>query len=92
MKAVRAAVSIPVAVKLSPYFSSVGNMVIKLQEAGADADLDAIRKRAGHLHGRLEKRLEIRRGARPWIGLVADVGGGDLHQAGDLRGRHAVRR
>jgi len=37
LKAVRAAVSIPVAVKLSPYFSSVGNMVMKLQEAGADA-------------------------------------------------------
>jgi dihydroorotate dehydrogenase (fumarate) len=37
LKSVRAAVSIPVAVKLSPYFSSVGNMVLKLQEAGADA-------------------------------------------------------
>jgi dihydroorotate dehydrogenase (fumarate) len=37
LKSVRAAVSIPVAVKLSPYFGSVGNMVLKLEEAGADA-------------------------------------------------------
>jgi len=37
LKSVRAAVSIPVAVKISPYFGSVGNMVLKLQEAGADA-------------------------------------------------------
>ena len=37
LKSVRAAVSIPVAVKLSPYFSSVGNMALALQDAGADA-------------------------------------------------------
>jgi dihydroorotate dehydrogenase (fumarate) len=37
LKSVRSAVSIPVAVKLTPYFGSVGNMVLKLQEAGADA-------------------------------------------------------
>jgi len=37
MRAVRAAVSIPVAIKLSPYFSSVGNMALALQNAGADA-------------------------------------------------------
>ncbi|MEO8318978.1 MAG: dihydroorotate dehydrogenase-like protein [Bradyrhizobium sp.] len=53
VKSVRAAVSIPLAVKLSPYFSSVGNMALKLQEAGADAlvlfnrfyqpDLDPVR-------------------------------------------------
>ena len=29
--------SIPVAVKLSPYFSSTGEMVLRLDEAGADA-------------------------------------------------------
>ncbi len=34
--AVRLAVSIPVAVKLSPYFSSIGHMALALQEAGAD--------------------------------------------------------
>jgi dihydroorotate dehydrogenase (fumarate) len=34
--AVRAAVSIPVAVKLAPYFSSVGHMAARLAAAGAD--------------------------------------------------------
>jgi len=34
---VRAAVTIPVAIKLSPYFSSVGNMALALHDAGADA-------------------------------------------------------
>ena len=33
---VKAAVSVPVAVKLSPYFSSTGAMVMRLDEAGAD--------------------------------------------------------
>lgn len=36
VRAVKQAVSIPVAVKLSPYFSSVGNMCRQLAEAGAD--------------------------------------------------------
>ena len=34
---VKDAVSIPVAVKLSPYFSSTGEMALRLDEAGADA-------------------------------------------------------
>lgn len=33
---VRAAVPVPIAVKLSPYFSSPGNMALRLIEAGAD--------------------------------------------------------
>jgi dihydroorotate dehydrogenase (fumarate) len=33
---VKAAVSVPVAVKLSPYFSSTGEMALRLDEAGAD--------------------------------------------------------
>ena len=37
LRSVREAVSIPVAIKLSPYFSSVGNMAMALHEAGADA-------------------------------------------------------
>ncbi len=51
--AVRAAVSLPLAIKLSPYFSAVGSMALALQEAGADAfvlfnrfyqpDLDLVR-------------------------------------------------
>lgn len=34
---VKATVKIPVAVKLNPYFSSMGNMAMKLQQAGAQA-------------------------------------------------------
>ena len=34
---VKAAVTIPVAVKLSPYFSSVGELAVALNAAGADA-------------------------------------------------------
>ena len=37
VKAVKSAVSIPVAVKLSPFFSAMANMARKLDEAGADA-------------------------------------------------------
>jgi len=34
---VKQAVNIPVALKLSPFFSSIGNMALRLDEAGADA-------------------------------------------------------
>jgi dihydroorotate dehydrogenase (fumarate) len=37
LQRVKAAVSVPVAVKLSPYFSSTGEMALRLDEAGADA-------------------------------------------------------
>lgn len=37
VKAVRAIVSIPLAVKLSPYFSSMGHMAREMEQAGADA-------------------------------------------------------
>jgi len=37
LQRVKAAVTVPVAVKLSPYFSSVGDMALRLDEAGADA-------------------------------------------------------
>lgn len=37
LKAVKASISIPVAMKLSPYFSSTANMAHHLSEAGADA-------------------------------------------------------
>jgi len=37
LKSVKANVSIPVAMKLSPYFSATANMMTKLDEAGADA-------------------------------------------------------
>ncbi|MDD2792137.1 MAG: dihydroorotate dehydrogenase-like protein [Sediminibacterium sp.] len=37
IEAVKAAVKIPVAVKLNPYFSSIGNMALRMQDSGADA-------------------------------------------------------
>jgi dihydroorotate dehydrogenase (fumarate) len=37
LKAVKASVSIPVALKLSPFFSAMGNMARQFDEAGADA-------------------------------------------------------
>jgi dihydroorotate dehydrogenase (fumarate) len=37
LKAVKTAVSIPVALKLSPFFSSIGQMAKQFDEAGADA-------------------------------------------------------
>ena len=37
LRSVRSTVTIPVAMKLSPYFSSVGNMAMALHDAGADA-------------------------------------------------------
>jgi dihydroorotate dehydrogenase (fumarate) len=36
LRQVKAAVSVPVAVKLSPYFSSTGEMALRLDESGAD--------------------------------------------------------
>jgi dihydroorotate dehydrogenase (fumarate) len=36
VKAVRASVSIPLAVKIGPFFSSMANMAVRLTEAGAD--------------------------------------------------------
>jgi dihydroorotate dehydrogenase (fumarate) len=36
LRTVRAAVTIPVAVKIGPYFSSLGEMATRLQQAGAD--------------------------------------------------------
>ncbi len=37
LEQVKSAVSVPVAVKLSPYFSSAGEMALRLERAGADA-------------------------------------------------------
>jgi len=37
VKTVKSTVSVPVAVKLNPYFSSIGNMARRLEDAGADA-------------------------------------------------------
>ena len=37
LRAVQAAVGIPIAMKLSPNFSALGRMVVDLAQAGADA-------------------------------------------------------
>jgi dihydroorotate dehydrogenase (fumarate) len=37
LQRVKSAVTVPVAVKLSPYFSSIGEVALRLDEAGADA-------------------------------------------------------
>jgi len=37
LRLVKEAVTVPVAVKLSPYFSSIGELALRLDEAGADA-------------------------------------------------------
>lgn len=69
LKAVKAAVSIPVAIKLSPFFSATGNMAKRLDEAGADGlvlfnrfyqpdfDLDNLKI---DLHADLSTAAEIR--------------------------------
>jgi dihydroorotate dehydrogenase (fumarate) len=75
---VKAAVSIPVAVKLSPYFSSTGEIASRLDEAGADGlvlfnrfmqpdiDLETFTTTAGiHLSNPAEARLP-----RAWIALL----------------------
>jgi dihydroorotate dehydrogenase (fumarate) len=75
---VKEAVDIPVAVKLSPYFSSTGEMALRLDEAGADAlvlfnrflqpDIDPDRLSIGShidLSAAIEGRLP-----RTWIALL----------------------
>ena len=75
---VKEAVDVPVAVKLSPYFSSTGEMAVRLDEAGADAlvlfnrflqpDIDPDRLALGSqiaLSTPLEGRLP-----RTWIALL----------------------
>ena len=77
--AVRAAVPVPIAVKLSPYFSSPGNMALRLVEAGADGlvlfnrflqpdvDIETLTvKPSVALSSRFEGRLP-----RTWIAALA---------------------
>jgi len=76
--AVKKSVNIPVSVKLGPYFSSFGNMALRLQEAGADGlvlfnrfyqpdiDLDELEvKPSLELSSSFEKRLPLR-----WIAML----------------------
>lgn len=78
LRAVKAAVSIPVAVKLSPYFSSMANMARQLDQAGADGlvlfnrfyqpdiDLDALEVE----HSLLLSTPQARRLPLRWIALL----------------------
>ncbi len=79
LQAVKQAVRIPVAMKLSPHFSAVGNFVCELDRAGADAfvlfnrfyqpdiDLNALRlSRDLELSTPIEIRLPLL-----WIGVLA---------------------
>ena len=71
--------SIPVAVKLSPYFSAIGNMALQLENAGADAlvlfnrfyqpDIDLARLR-GADRPRAQPPDEIRLPLL-WLGVLA---------------------
>jgi len=83
VRSVKSAVSIPVSVKLSPYFSAPGRMAVALAEAGADGlvlfnrfyqpdiDLAALRlKRDIELSRPAEIRLPLL-----WIGVLA----GNIH-------------
>ena len=77
---VKQAVSVPVAVKLSPYFSSVGNMALQLDAAGADGlvlfnrflqpdiDIDRVTIESGvSLSSPIEARVP-----RTWIAVLRD--------------------
>ncbi len=80
LSAVRGSVSIPVAVKMSPYFSSVGNMCVALDHAGVDGlvlfnrflqpdiDIDRLEVASGvTLSSRDDARLP-----RTWIAVLRD--------------------
>ncbi len=80
LQAVRESVSVPVAVKMSPYFSSVGNMCLALDRAGADGlvlfnrflqpdvDIDRLEVTSGvTLSSQNDARLP-----RTWIAVLRD--------------------
>lgn len=98
LKAVKSSVTVPVAIKLSPYFSNMANMAKKLDEAGADAlvlfnrfyqpdvDLEALEvKPTVQLSYSTAARLPM-----TWVGILkgkikADLAGtGGLHSGHDL--------
>lgn len=79
VRAVKASVGIPVAVKVGPYFSAPGHMARRLEEAGADGlvlfnrfygpDIDPVRLSLGstlELSRRYDMRLPLL-----WIGVLA---------------------
>jgi dihydroorotate dehydrogenase (fumarate) len=98
VKAVKSVVSLPVAVKLSPYFSNMANMAKRLDQAGAnglvlfnrfyqpDINLDELEVQANiHLSTPQEMRLPLR-----WIAILygrvkADMAAtSGIHSAADV--------
>ncbi len=80
VRAVREEIQIPLAVKVGPYFSSIGNMLMRLQDTGAnglvlfnrflqpDIDLEALQVYPNlELSTSFESRLPLR-----WIALMRD--------------------
>lgn len=78
LKAVKESVDVPVSVKLGPYFSSFGNMAVRLEKEGADGlvlfnrfyqpdfDLDLLEVNPSlELSSSFEKRLPLR-----WLALL----------------------
>ena len=100
LHAVRSAVEIPVAAKLTPYFSSLGHMARRFDEAGADAlvlfnlfyqpdfDLDAMEmETAIDLSSAAELRLPLR-----WIAMLHGRLKASLAASGGVRsGRDVVK-
>ena len=89
LRAVKRVVTIPVAVKLAPYFSAVGNLVLRLDEAGADGcvlfnrfyqpDID-LKSLALRRDLELSTRAEIRLPLL-WVGILAGKVRGSLAAA-----------
>lgn len=78
LKAVKETVSVPVAIKLGPYFSSFANMAVRLEQAGADGlvlfnrfyqpdiDLESLEVQPSlELSNSFEKRLPLR-----WLAIL----------------------
>ena len=98
LRAVKREVTIPVAVKLAPYFSAVGDMVHRLEEAGADGcvlfnrfyqpDIDLASlslRRDLELSTRSEIRLPLL-----WIGILAGRVRGSLAAASGVESAEEV--
>ena len=98
LRAVKREVTIPVAVKLAPYFSAVGDMVHRLEEVGADGcvlfnrfyqpDIDLASlslKRDLELSTRSEIRLPLL-----WIGILAGRVRGSLAAASGVESAEEV--
>ena len=94
VEAVRKEVTIPLAVKVGPYFSSIANMMVRLQDAGAnglilfnrflqpDIDLESLQVHPNvELSTSFESRLPLR-----WIALLRDELGTSLAATTGVQG------